>query len=197
MAPHDTAAPSFKQRAKEELKNYLKVSLYLFILFVAIVNYTRLVLRQYDITDETLNFGFAIINALIIGKVILIGDMVHLGKRAHARPLYQAVIVRAVLFSLLVLAFFFLEEFIKRLIHHEPAGTVIHNLRIYTLIGRSMIVFCALILLFAFRELELILGSEKIHHIFFTPRTETTPTQPSPVEPLPNSASTQAGMEMR
>jgi hypothetical protein len=191
MAARDTAAPGFKERAKEEFKNYLLVSLYLAIFFAALVNYTRLVLRQYDITDETLNFGFAIINALVIGKVIMLGDMLHLSKRAQARPLYQAVIIRAFLFSLLVLAFFFVEEFIKRLIHGEPSGTVIHNLRFYTLLARTIIVFCAFILLFAFRELEHILGAKKMHQIFFAPRTQPLPPGQPPVEPAaPQAIST-------
>jgi len=179
MAAHDTTAPNFKQRAKEEFKNYIGVSLYLAVFFGALVNYTRLVLRQYDITDDTLNFGFAIINALVIGKVILIGEMVHLGKRAQAHPLYQAVIIRAFLFSLLVLAFHFVEEFVKRLIHGEPSGTVFHDIRFYTLLARSMIVFCGFVLLFAFREVEHVLGPEKVRRLFFAPRTPPPPAQPA------------------
>ena len=171
MAAHDTAAPGFKQRAKQEFKNYLAVSLYLAIFLSALVNYTRLVLRQYDITDNSLNFGFAIINALVIGKIILIGDMMHLSNRAQARPLYQAVIVRAFLFSLLVLVFHFLEEWVKRLIHGQPSGTVIQDVRIYILLARSIIVFCAFFLLFAFREVAHVLGPERLHQLFFAPRT--------------------------
>jgi hypothetical protein len=179
MATRDPAAPSLKQRAKEEFKSYIVISLYLAVFFCVLVAYTRLTLRQYDIVDDSFNYVFAIINALVIGKVILIGEMVHLGKRAQARPLYQSVFVRAFLFSLLVLAFHFLEEFVKRLIHGEPSGTVIHNIRIYQLIARSIIVFCAFLPLFAFRELEFLLGPEKAHKFFLSPRTQSPPTQPA------------------
>ena len=179
MAAKDPAAPSLKQRAKEEFKSYLVVSLYLTLLFCVLVAYTRLTLRQYDVVDDSLNYAFAIINALVIAKVILIGEMVHLGKGAQARPPYQAVFVRAFLFSLLVLAFHFVEEFVKRLIHGEPSGTVIHNIRIYQLSARTLIVFCAFLPFFAFRELELLLGPEKAHKLFLSPRVQSPPTQPA------------------
>jgi hypothetical protein len=176
MATHDPGAQGLKQRAKEEFKNYLAISLYLAVFFCVLVAYTRLTLRQYDITDDTLNYTFAIINALVIGKVILLGEMVHLGKRAQNRPLYQAVFVRTFLFSLLVLAFHFFEEFVKRLIHGEPSGTVIHNIRIYQLTARTIIVFCVFLPLFAFLELQLILGREKVRQMFLSPRIQSLPT---------------------
>ncbi len=180
MAAHDSAAsPGFKARAKEEFIDFYQISVYLAVLFCALVTYTRFVLRQHDITDETVNYAFAIINALVIGKVILIGEMVHLGRRAQARPLYQAVAIRAALYGLLVLVFHFLEEFIKRLIHHEAPGTVLHEMRIYELIARSIVIYCVFLPLFAFRELRRILGHEKMHELFFAPRTPPPTAQPA------------------
>jgi hypothetical protein len=173
MAAHDSAKPSFKERAKEEFIDYLQISAYLTFFFCVLVVYTRLILRQHNVADETLNFAFAVINALIIAKVILIGEIFHLGRSAETRPLYQTIVIQAVLNSLLLLAFHFLEEFIKRLIHHEPAGTVIHEIRIYELTARAILVFCVFLPLFAFRELKLILGAEKVHQLFFSSRPTT------------------------
>lgn len=180
MAAHDSAAaaaPTLRQRAREEFKNYLRISSYLAFFFCALVAYTRLILHSQEITSGKLNFAFAIINALVIGKIILLGDMVKLGRKAQARPLYQAVFVRAFLFSLLVLAFHFVEELVKCLIHHEPSETILHEIRIDILLARSIVIFCAFIPLFAFRELEHTLGSEKVHHLFFAPRTPPSTAQ--------------------
>ena len=113
------AKPGFKKRAENELKDYLLVSGYLAVLFCAVAAYTQLLLRQYGETS-TLNYTFALINALVIGKVILIGDMMHIGRRAETRPLYQTVILKSLPFGLFIFAFHLLEEFIKRLIHHSP-----------------------------------------------------------------------------
>jgi hypothetical protein len=180
MAAHDSAAsPSFKERAKEEFIDFYQIAIYLAVLFCAFVTYTRLVLRHHDIMDETVNYTFAVINALVIGKVILIGEMMHLGRRAQARPLYQAVAIRAGLYSLLVLAFHLLEEFVKRLIHHEAPGTVLREIQIYQLLARSIIIYCVFLPLFAFRELKRILGPEKMHELFFAPRTPPSTAQPA------------------
>ena len=170
----DPAAPGFKQRAKKELKDFLIISLYLAFFFCALVTYTILLLREHG--GSSMNYGFAIINALVIGKVILIGEMMKLGKHAEARPLYQSVIYKAILFSLLVLVFHFLEEFVKRLIHGEPSGTVWHNINSEELIGRSILVFCTFLPLFAFIELRRVLGEEEFYALFFKRGGADNPT---------------------
>ena len=158
---------SFKQKAKRELIEYAMVSAYLAAFFCAIVTYTMLLLRKYDISDDALNYTFAIINALVIGKVILIGKMMKLGKNTESRPLYQVVLFKSVIFGLLVFVFHILEEFIKRLIHGEPSGTVWYNMHYEDLVGRSILVFCAFVPLFAVIELRRLVGEEKLHALFF------------------------------
>jgi hypothetical protein len=125
-----------------------------------------LLLRQHD-ESSTLNYTFALINALVIGKVILIGEMMHLGRRAETRPLYQSIILKSIVYGLFIFAFHLLEEFIKRLIHHQPAGTVLHEMELEQLIARSIVILCALVPLFAFRELSRVLGEGKLNELFF------------------------------
>jgi hypothetical protein len=161
------ASPSFKQKAAKELKEYIAVSLYLGFFFCAVVTYSILLLRKHEVGYDALNYTFAIINALVIGKVILIGKMAKLGKRTEGRPLYQSVLLKSLLFGLLVFLFHLLEEFIKRLIHGEPSGTVLHNINFEDMIGRSILVFCAFVPLFAFMELRRVLGEEELHALFF------------------------------
>jgi hypothetical protein len=164
-APAVEPKPGIKQRAKHELKDFAITAGYLAVLFCAVSAYGTLLLRGYGET-KTLNFTFAIINALVIGKVILIGEMMNIGKRAETRPLYQSVLLKSVIFGLFVFAFHLLEEFIKRLIHHKPNWTVLHEIKLDELIGRSIIIFCAFIPLFAFRELRRVLGEEKLYEMF-------------------------------
>jgi hypothetical protein len=161
----DPSAPGFKQKAEHELKDFAMISFYLGFFFCALVTYTMLLLKKYEISY--LNYSFAIINALIIAKIILIGEWAHLGKRGEAKPLYQSVLYKSVVFAVLVFAFHFVEEFIKRLIHHDPFGTVWHNLHIDDLIGRSIVIFCAFVPLFAFRELGRVMGEDKLHALLF------------------------------
>lgn len=164
-APTAPAKPGFKQKAAHEFKDFFLISLYLAFFFCTLVAYTNLLLRRYDVSSSV-NYAFAIINALIIGKVILIGEMVKVGKFAETRPLYQSVLYKAFVFSLLVLAFHFVEEFVKRLIHGDPAGTVWREIDPNRLIGRSIMVFSTFIPLFAFMELRRALGEEEFYALF-------------------------------
>ena len=165
--PAVPAAPGFKEKAERDLKDFIVISVYLALLFCAIASYTMLLLEKYDVTTGSLTYTFAIINALVIAKVILIGEMAHVGKRFEGRPLWQSVLWKASVFGLLVFAFHLVEEFVKRIIHHEPTGAVLHRFDLNEVLARSIIIFVAFIPLFAFRELDRVLGEKKLHTIFF------------------------------
>ena len=166
--PANPAKPAFKERAKEEFKSYIYISSYLAVLFCTLTAYTLLINRRADI-DSPLTFSFAIINALVIGKVILIGEMMKLGQHVETRPLYQTVFLKAFLFGLLIFAFHIVEEFIKRLIHHQPVGTVLQETNLDQLFARSLVLLIALVPLFAFRELARVLGQDRLHQLFLHP----------------------------
>ena len=160
----EPAPEGFKHKAKHELQDFLLISLYLGFFFCALVTYTTLLLRKYEVSY--LNYTFAIVNALIIAKVILLGDMAHLGRKAEARPLYQSVLVKSVLFGFLLLAFHFVEDFVKVLFHGEPVGTALHQTDFTLLTARTIIVFCALVPLFAFLEARRVMGEKELYKLF-------------------------------
>jgi hypothetical protein len=172
----DPTAPGFKQKAAHELKDFVGISVYLAVFFCALSTYAMLLLRKYEISY--LNYTFAIINALIIAKIILIGEWARLGRKGETRPLFQSVLYKSFVFGLLVFAFHFVEEFVKRLIHGLPAGTVVHDIHIDDLIGKSIVMFCAFIPLFAFRELGRVMGENKLHALFFKSGAAEKPSAP-------------------
>ena len=166
------AGPSLKQRAMHEFQDFVVIFLYLAFFFCALTTYTMLLLKGHN--DSSLSYAFALINALVIAKVILIGEMTRFGRELEHRPLYQSAVYKAFMFCLLVLAFHFVEEFIKRLIHGGEAGSVLREIRIDDLIGRGIVVFCTFIPLFAFRELRRAMGEDKFRALFF--RTGPAPS---------------------
>ena len=174
MTSKDPTAPGFKQKAVHELKDFAWISLYLAFFFCALTTYAMLLLRKYEI--NYLNYTFAIVNALIVAKIILIGEWARLGRQAEAKPLYLAVLYKSFVFGLLVFGFHFLEEFIKRLIHHKPFGAVWNDLHFDDLMGKSLIVFCTFIPLFAFIELRRVMGDKEFYSLFLTPGAEAKPT---------------------
>jgi hypothetical protein len=79
--------------------------------------------------------------------------------------LWQSVLLKSLIFAALVLVFHIVEEIVKRMIAGEPSGTVWHRLRIDDMAARALVVFCAFVPLFAFRELRRVLGEEKLHSL--------------------------------
>jgi hypothetical protein len=154
-----------KQKAIHEGQEFAGIALYLAFFFCAVVTYRMLLLRQYQISY--FNYGAALINALVIAKVILIGEYARLGHKREAKPLLYTSLYKAFMFSLLVLAFHILEEVIKLLIHGEKIVEALHRVQIDELLSRCVIIFCTFIPLFAFRELQRVIGEENFRSLFF------------------------------
>ena len=167
--PVTPAKLPLKERAKKELISYLGIAGYLAVLFCTLTAYTMLIGRHEDI-DSKLTFSFAILNALVIGKVIAIGEVMRLGHKTEVHPIYQTVLLKSVIFGLFILAFHIVEEFIKHLIHHQSVGAALNAVNIEQIAARSIVIFIALIPFFAFRELARALGAERLHKLFFHAR---------------------------
>jgi len=156
---------NFKQKAAHELEELVGIFLYLAFFFCAIATYSMLLLNQFHVSYFF--FGTALLNALVVAKVILIGEYAHLGKKHETKPLFQSALYKAFLFSLLVFAFHIVEEAIKRLWHGENFATAYHRIRINELLARSVVVFCTFLPLFAFRELRRVLGEDNFWSLVF------------------------------
>jgi hypothetical protein len=156
---------TLKQRATHELREFALISLYLAFFFCAIATYSLLLLNQFHVSYFI--YGTALINALVMAKVILIGEYAHLGKKHESKPLFQSALYKALLFSVLVFGFHIVEEAIKRRWHGENFATAYHGIHINELLARSVIVFCAFLPLFAFRELRRVLGEQQFWSLFF------------------------------
>jgi hypothetical protein len=162
-----------KQKATHELEEFVGISLYLGFFFCAVVTYRMLLLHELHISY--FDYCTALINALVIAKIILIGEYAHLGKRHESKPLVVSSINKAVLFSLLVFVFHIVEEVIKRLVHGESLAGAFHTVRIADLIARVLIIFCTFIPFFAFREFSRVLGEDKFCELLFHSRAKSEP----------------------
>jgi hypothetical protein len=156
---------TLKQKAIHEGQEFLGISLYLAFFFCAVMTYGTVLLGKFHVSY--FGYGSALINALVIAKVILIGEYAHLGKRQESRPLALSGLYKAFLFTLLVLAFHVVEEVIKQLVHRDTIASAFHQIRLDILICRSLVVLCTFIPLFAFRELQRVLGEQNFRSLFF------------------------------
>ena|SRR5271167_726024 len=160
-----------KQKAKHEAKELLYVFLYLAFFFCALATYSTLLLKEYEVPYW--NYAFALINALVIAKVILIGQVMHLGERYEAKPLLVSAFWKALMYCLFALAFHFVEELIKHLIHGASMAEASRAIRMEALLGHTLVVFCTFIPLFAFMEFRRVLGEERFYSLLFRSEDES------------------------
>jgi len=165
MNTKSSTGPGLKQKALHELREMVVLTLYLAFFFCALATYRMLLLREFHV--ESLTYAFALINALIVAKVIMIGELAKVGKRHESKPLLVSAIWKAVITGLLVLLFHFAEEIIKHLLHGGDVAGAFREVRIDDLLGRSLVVFCTFVTLFGFREFRRVLGEEKFQAMLF------------------------------
>jgi hypothetical protein len=173
MTTDNSKRTGLKQKATHEFEEFVGIFFYLAFFLCAVATYRMLLLHEVHISY--FNYGTALINALVIAKIILIGEYAHLGKRYEAKPLLVSSIHKAVLFSLLVFAFHIVEEVIKRLVHGQSIADAFNSVRIDDLLARSLIIFCTFIPFFAFREFNRVLGEDKFRDLLLHSRAKSEP----------------------
>lgn len=159
--------PNRKEKIKHELWEMTWLFLYLAFFFCALVAYDLFLLKEYEVAYW--NFGFALINALVVTKVIMIGEYAKVGKKHEDKGVFISAVWKACVFGLLVFAFHIVEEVVKRLIHGADLARAPRELRIDQLAGRTIVVFCTFVPLFAFREFRRVMGEDEFRNILFHP----------------------------
>lgn len=157
-----------KEKAAEELRLMLGITAFLAAVFVSFLTYRRLISREFGVTS--FHYGFAIIEALIVAKVILIGKAVGIGKRAAGRALFRKALRDSVIYAALVGAFAILEHVVEGLLHHETLVASFQKFLdqgAYEILGRTLIVFVAFVPFFTLWELDRVLGDRKLFELLF------------------------------
>ena len=170
--------PELRQRLVHELEKYLLVATFLFFFFGSFTTYRRLVLAEYQI--GYFEYGWALLKALVLAKVILIGEILHLGERFHDRPLLVSTLWKTLMFGLLIAVFAVLEHVVGALIHHRPIGEELRlggREGLYEILARTNLEAVALVPLFAFRELGRVLGERRIRDLFLRGPSRSAPAQ--------------------
>jgi hypothetical protein len=165
MSDEKSQKTGLKQKVVHEFEDLAVIFLYLAFFFCALATYSMLLLNKFQISY--FNYGTALINALVIAKVILLGEMMHLGKKQEANPLIYSAVYKAFVFGLLVFVFHIIEEVIKHLVHGQHIAPVFREARIDDMLSRTVIVFCTFIPLFAFREMQRVLGEKQFRALLF------------------------------
>jgi len=174
----ETKSRTLKQKAIEQMKEFYLIALYLFLVFSLLVVYKSEILAEQHIPFAY--HGFALINALALGKVMLVAKDLHLGERFDDAPLIYPTLLKSALFTVVLACFKILEDTAAGLYHRKSFAESIADLGGGTLRGiliLTLLLFVVLIPFVGFGELQRVLGEGKLKQLFFRPR----PCQSQPI----------------
>ena len=174
---------SLKKNAYEELKKYFRIVLYLWLVFGLLLLYKSVILNEEHISY--LAHGIALINALVLGKFVLIAQALHLGDRAQGSPLIYATLLKSALFSIVLAGCKILEDAAVGFYHGRSLSESIADLGGGTLKGiltLTVLLFVMLIPFFGFGELQQVLGEGKLSRLFFHSRDLPEPVEPQMIQ---------------
>lgn len=164
----DKKKPDWKVRVRHELIEYGYNVIYLTLVFAAFTEYRRLILATHDIAYE--NYWVALIEALILGKVIMISGVFHLGRGLESKALIYPTLYKTIVFLVFVAVFKVIEHGIVGMwtgvgFMAGVAGFAEQGPQ--EVLANSLVVFVALLPFFGIKELGRVLGREKIQTLFF------------------------------
>jgi hypothetical protein len=161
--------PGLKEKAVYQLKEFFGMFLYLWVLFALFALHETIILAQEHLKYQAQ--GFAFINALILAKVMLIGEDLHLGSRFRDKALIYSILYKSLVLSVFLMGFHFLEEVVVGAIRGRTIAESVPAVGLGSLKGllsRGAIVFVALIPFFAFREIGRVIGKSELRSLLLT-----------------------------
>lgn len=162
---------TFKEKAAEEFRRFVVLFFYLWILFGVFVLNQGIVMREQGV-----NFvmqGFALINALVFAKVMIIYEMFDPGQWLRKKPLIYPILYETLLLTILFIVVHILEKVIEGLFHGRTIVQSFPSLGgggLAGLLSASVIMFFALLPFFTLRNLSMAMGEGRLRAILFGQR---------------------------
>jgi hypothetical protein len=157
--PAQAPKPTLMARLRDEVRKFLTIFAYLWFVFLVFFVHEWIVLAGNHIGFRF--YGLAAVNALILGKIVLIAENMRFAERFHNRPLSVPIAYKSVAFAVLLMAAYILEEIGIGLYHGKTAaesfpqigdGSVVAILCVTALMSIALVPF------FAFREIARVVG---------------------------------------
>lgn len=161
----------FKARAKGQLRDFALMFLYLWIVFGMMAIHEAIILSQHQI--DYVSHGFAVVNALVFAKVMLIAEDFHLGHRLHGEPLIYSVIFKSVLFAVALICFHIIEHVLIGVWDGRPIAQSIAEVdanRLVGIVSLGIIGTIALVPFFLMSEISRVIGRDNFWALFFKHR---------------------------
>lgn len=164
--------------AGREARKFLLIFLYLWLLFGLFALHKSILLPDEGIVYGQ---GFAILNAFVLAKVMLVADNFHVGENLDSRPLVYPVLFKSAVFAFILICFDLIEEVVVSLLRGTTASRGIWTVgggTIEGILAIGIIMFVVLIPFFAFREMRKVVGDREMRDLLFVRRTMLVPVAP-------------------
>jgi len=166
--------PNFKQKIASELRLFLGYFAFFALFFTAFAIYRRLLLDQFGM--DYIHYSYSIIEALILSKLLLLGQHFKLGDKYKDKPLIIPTLYKTFIFSLFVMAFSVGEHMIFGYLHGKTTSVIYNELiekGIYQILAALFIMSFAFVFFFAFLEINKRISNPSLFELFFRKRPDS------------------------
>jgi hypothetical protein len=160
-----------KERAYDEFKRFIVIFLYLWVVFGLLSIHKSLVLSQSHLDYP--EHAFAIINALVFAKVLLVGEHFNLGTRFKDKPLLYPILHKCLVFTVVLLCFHIVESVLVGVWHGNTIADSFPSIfggNLKGILSVGVVCFVVLLPFFGFREIGRVIGSREMWNLIFTRR---------------------------
>ena len=151
-----------------EVKSFAGIVLYLWVVFGLYVLNETIIMGKEHISFAA--HGFALINAVVLGKVLLVAEDMNFANGFKQGPLVFPIVYKAFAFSVLFVVFHVAESELVGLFHGEgpvKSFPTIGGGTVKGIVCVIAILFVSLLPFFAFREVGRVIGEDRLWALLF------------------------------
>ncbi len=184
--------PPLKRRVLDELTEFSIIVGYVWMMLVAFELHRYAIMRELGTVNQMdYRVGLALINALVLGKVILILEHVRFLDRFKDERLVYSILFKSAVVAVILICFLVLEDTIGGLIHGKTLAQSIPQMGGGGLEGKliaGLMMFVVLIPFFGFTEIRRVIGRENMRALLLAKKP--LPLQTQPVTEFPQASAT-------
>jgi uncharacterized protein DUF4339 len=165
--------PSLRARLLEELKSFLIIFAYLWLVFLVFLVHEWTVLASHQIGFRF--YGLAVVNALVLSKIMLIAEGLHFADRLKHKPLIYPIAFKSIAFSVLLVVAYIVEEIAVGLFRGKTVAESFPEIGGGGVVGvltTGAIMCVALVPFFSFREIASAIGEAEFRAMMLGPPKE-------------------------
>ncbi len=161
---------SLKIRLYDELRKFLMIFSYLWLVFTVFLMHEWVVLASNHIGFRF--YGLAALNALVLSKIMLIAEALKFAEGLKSKPLIYPIAFKSVSFSALLMVSYIVEEIVVGLFHGMGIAESFPKVGSGGLVGVLTVggILCiALVPFFSFREIARVVGEAEFRALMLGP----------------------------